>query len=326
MITLNPFTQNRMFFSTLLAVFVSIFFLVSLSGCSKPEPLVIGIHPWIGYQPPLLNADQGVPENIEYRHGESALQTMQGLRDQTLDAGYLTLDESLILISEGVPLKIALVANSSAGADQVVSREVSLEADNIKQLTIGYEQNALGELMLWHFLKAYQLHKGDVSVRHVPMTQQGEAYKSGQIDIAINYPPYTKNVTQYGAGKVFDSTEIPNTIVDVLVVHQTAVDGKGALIHRAVEHHLKGVRYVKQNPGDARFQMAEILDITSQDVGDALNGINLTSPEANYHLLEKGGEIEGLIEKLLTILQQADVLQSTPRLAATNWLTDEYLP
>jgi len=318
--SLNNSLNYPVFFSALIGVLFS----VLLSGCSKQEPLVIGTHPWVGYQPPMLNSDQDLPKNIIYNHGSSALQTMQGLRDRTLDAGYLTLDESLILISEGVPLKIVLVADSSAGADQVVSRETNLNASKIKQLTIGYEQSALGELMLWHFLQKYQLSKEQVSIKNITMGQQSEAYKNGQIDIAINYPPFTRGVTKHGAKRVFDSSEMPNTIVDVLVVHKSAFNGKRKLIHLAVAQHLKGVKYLKQNYNDAIYQMAENLKTSSQDIRDTLNGINLPSRTVNYNLLKKDGEIEKLTHKLINMMQQAGIIKSTP--PPSRWVTHEYIP
>nr|WP_127471405.1 hypothetical protein [Thiomicrorhabdus aquaedulcis] len=102
------------------------------------------MHPWLGYQPIHLAQQHNLlPAEFSLIHTTSALQTQQKLRNAELDAGYLTLDEVLLLKEQGVDLTIVLVTNVSTGADKILARQPNQTKHDIIGKTLAYEAGAV---------------------------------------------------------------------------------------------------------------------------------------------------------------------------------------
>ena len=96
-----------------------------LSACAKPErKLVVTAGAWPGYEPLFLARQLGWLDSAQIRLGEvpSNASSMYALSTGVADAAALTLDEVLLLRSQGIPLAVVLVFNNSAGADMLVVR------------------------------------------------------------------------------------------------------------------------------------------------------------------------------------------------------------
>ena len=97
-----------------------------LSSCSPAPPpaLQVAAIAWPGYEPLFVAEAAGYlpPEQIQVVEQPAASDVMHLLRNRTVEAGYLTLDEALTLISQGLELNIVLIADRSRGADAVLVR------------------------------------------------------------------------------------------------------------------------------------------------------------------------------------------------------------
>lgn len=289
--------------------------LVSLNGCYNPEPVKIAHFPWIGYEIPFISDNINNYPEVEYIKTQNASQTMQLLKNKQVDAGYLTLDQVLHMREQGVDLKVILISNISAGADIVVAQPNIQAASDIKGKVIGYENSILGEIILHHFLNKYQLNPTDVKLINISEKDKLKAFQNREIDIAISYFPHANNLLKMGANELFDSSEIPDTIMDVLAVRESVFNSKKSAICSAVEIHLKGVDYLKKNYEDSKYQLAKRLNISAQEVEQSLNGITIPSSGANYHLLKEQNGFAERSTKLLQLMQQAKILKNQDDLA-----------
>lgn len=95
----------------------------ALSGCAQSQPLKVAVQPWCGYQFLFVARVEGWQDTKQVELVDTALTTesVAALREGRVDAAALTLDEVLLLRSQGHPLHVVMVFDASAGADLLLA-------------------------------------------------------------------------------------------------------------------------------------------------------------------------------------------------------------
>lgn len=287
---------------------------ILLNACSQSRPLKVGIHPWIGYE--SLNIAQNfhfLDEQIQLIRGESATDSLQGLKNGTLDAAALTLDEVLLAYGQGTPLTVVLVFDISAGADQVIVKPHIKNIEELKGRRIGYESSALGALMLNKFLAHSGLQRSDIKRIDVPVgPQQIGHWKTNQVDAVITYEPTAAALRELGGKVLFDSRAIPETIFDVLAVRTDRLGSFEPQIKALIDAHFKILLHLQTNTGDATHRIAASQGISAQQVRQALRGIRLPNRAINYRLLAENGRVNVTAQELNDIMSKNGLLNPKP--------------
>ncbi len=257
-----------------------------MAGCRRNRDLVVGIHPWIGYETLYLaRTFNWLPPSIRFHEGSSASELMVPLREGILDAACLTLDETLRARAEGIPLSVALVFDSSAGGDAVVARPEITSLQHLAGKRLGVEQSALGALMLAKVLEASGLQPGDLTLVDLPTDKQVEAWKRNEVDAVITFEPHVTLLLRTGARILFDSRQIPEVIFDVLAVRMDRVEDRGAALRALIAHHFRGLAHLQTNRQDAIYRIAARQGIQPGEVQRALSGVLIPSLLANRQYL-----------------------------------------
>lgn len=268
-----------------------------LPGCRRNvAPLTVAAHIWPGYEFMFLAQREGWLDanQVTLRETPSASESLQALSDGKVDAAALTLDEVLRERARGVHVSVVLVFDISAGADVVLARPDIRELKQIKGKRIGVEQGALGALMLVKALQAAGLDRDEVQVVPLTIDQHEAAWQHGEVDVLVCYPPVSSKLMDKGAVDLFDSRQLPDTIVDVLAVRQDVLDQKHDAIRHLIASHLRGRDHLQRNPQDAGYRMASHLGLRSADVPAAYKGMVLPDLEGNRRLL--GGDKPVLLD------------------------------
>lgn len=200
----------------LMFVFVS---LVMLAGCSQEAPLKVSTHPWIGYESILIAQQNGdLSNNIQLRLSRSASESLERLEVGLIDAATLTLDEVLQARAQGMQLSIVAVMNISNGADSVFARQAMPNLDDLRGKRIAFEQGAVGELVLSAMLSEAGLSKQQVELIHFPINRLEGVWHNNFADVVIAYEPVASAIEASGGVRIYDSSQMPNMIFDVLAV------------------------------------------------------------------------------------------------------------
>ncbi len=286
---------------------------LTLSGCSEPEqpPLRLGTVVWPGYEPLYLaRTTNELPESltrlIEY---PSASEVIRALRNRSLEAAALTLDEVLTVAGEHTPLKVILVMDISAGGDVILAHPDIAGMADLHGKRIGVESSALGAFMLTRALQSHGLTLDDVLVKHMDVNAQESAFHAAEIDAMVTYEPMRTRLLQAGARELFSSREIPGEIVDVLVVHQSVLDDRADELKRLVDIWFDSLDYLEQQPEEAARIIAQRLKITPEQVRASYDGLVLPSRVENQQLL--GGPqpvLRTTIQRLNQVLVDARLL------------------
>jgi NitT/TauT family transport system substrate-binding protein len=290
--------------------------ILALGGCmgdTKP-PLRIGTNVWIGSEPLYLARELGEldPEAAQLVEYPSASEVLRAFRNQAIDGMIISLDELLVLAVDGLQPKIVLVADVSHGADVVVGRSSMHEMKDLKGKPVAVESGALGAYVLSRALALNDMQASDVNIVHLESNEHPAAFAQGQVDGAVTFDPYRSQLLEAGAQILFDSSQIPGEIVDLLAVRASVLEENPQAVTALLTGWFKALDYLKREPKDAAARMAVRQQVTGEQFLEALKGLRFPTREENLQML--AGETPGLAvsgRRLMTLMLEAKLLGGT---------------
>ncbi|MFN2381630.1 MAG: ABC transporter substrate-binding protein [Guyparkeria sp.] len=299
-----------------------------LPACQKREPLlrVSGIT-WVGYEPLFLarQLDLLPAERIRLIESPSNTNSLMQLAAGEVEAATLTLDEFILARAGGIPVRIALVFDTSQGADVVMARPGIDRLEDLAGRRIGVEETAAGALMLRKSLEAADLTPEDVVLVPVIGGGQLSAYRDGNIDAVISYEPFASRLAALGATRLVDSKAFPGLIVDVLAVSERATSHQPKALGTLLDAYFEALGVVKSSPGRAHRLMAPRLGLSVEETAAAYEGIALLDLADNRDWLEpRDGPLRDAARSVAAIMQSNALIDEIPDLS--DIATARFLP
>lgn len=260
-----------------------------MQGCQGSlTPLRLVSHHWPGYEFMFLAQREGwiSPQDSILVETGSATESMQLMATGKADGAALTLDELLRAREQGLPLMAVLVFDISVGADVLLAKPGIETLAQLKGKRIGFEDSAVGALMLHKALEAASLKLGDVKTVPVTFERHVQTWNSGEIDALITFEPASSQLLAKDALRLFDSSRIPDTIFDVLAVMPAAVERHRDALRKLVAAHFQGLRNFRKNPHDMAYRMADSFKLPPAEVIGAFKGLELPNESRNRKLLQ----------------------------------------
>ena len=267
------------------------------------QTLLLGTNVWPGYEPLYLGRALGLfdPARLKLVEYPAAMSVIRAFRNGTIDAAALTLDEVLSLRQHGVPARVVLVFDFSNGADALLARPGIDSLDALRGRTIGVEQGAVGAYMLARVFERSSLSMGDVRVKMVQVDEHEQSYRSGEVDAVITFDPVRQHLSALGAKTLFDSSMIPEEIVDVLVVHESRLARDPEGVEQVIEGWFRALDHLASEPLDAATKLSGRLQLAPDQVLAVYEDIVLPSAQANRELLS--GDSPRLLGAALRLAQ-----------------------
>jgi NitT/TauT family transport system substrate-binding protein len=300
--------------SKALCLLVCVALALSLPGCMRePEPVLrIGTNVWIGSEPLYLARELGHlnPKAVQLVEYPSASEVLRAYRNEAIDGMVISLDELFGLAVDGLQPRIILVVDVSDGADVVVGRPGMRRMSDLKGKRVAVESGALGAFVLSRALALNGMRAGDVEVVHLESNEQPSAFEKGQVDGAVTFDPYRSQLLRAGATTLFDSTQIPGEIVDLIAVRATVLDKQPKAIEALLAGWFSAIDYLKREPADAARRMGVRQQTTGEQYLEALRGLHIPSREENLRML--GGAAPALAvtgRRLMLLMLEAKLLR-----------------
>jgi NitT/TauT family transport system substrate-binding protein len=260
-----------------------------LSGCQPPPPatLRIGTNVWQGYEPLYLARDKGYYGDSRIRLVEytSATQLLQAFRNGAIDAATLTLDESLQLAQDGQDFGIALILDFSHGADALVARPDIGSLAGLRGKRVGIENTALGAYMVTRALQQAGLSTRDIIPVTVRVDEHERAYREGRVDALVTFEPARSRLRAMGARELFNSGDIPNEVMDVLVLRRSAGKRDADQVRALLHGWFHALDLIRQDARGTARQMAPRLGIGPEEVTATFRELRLADRENNRAML-----------------------------------------
>lgn len=291
------------------------------AGCfQEREPLLrVATNVWPGYETLYLARSLGYFDDRSIRLVEmpSASQVSQALRNGTIEAGCLTLDETLSLLQDGVDLRVILIMDVSHGADVVMARPGIYTLKALRKQRVGVESTAEGAIMLDAALEAGGLNVQDIRI--VPLTpdEHAEAYIAGKVDAIVTFEPVRSQLLKAGAHILFDSSQVPGRIIDVLVVRAEMMAPRRKALEDLVRGHFRAKEYLEREHWDAAMRMMPRLH---GNVLAQFTGIRLSDMDENRIFLSgEAPRLNSVAHELADLMLRRKLLQ---RPVVTDSLAD----
>jgi NitT/TauT family transport system substrate-binding protein len=285
-----------------------------LAGCMRePETaLRIGTNIWIGSEPLYLarELDRLDPRAVQLVEYPSASEVLRAFRNEAIDGMVISLDELFSLAADGFQPRIILVVDVSRGADVVVGRGAMRNMRDLKGKSVAVESSALGAFVLSRALTLNGMQASDVNVVHLESNEQPNAFEKGQVDGAVTFDPYRTRFLKAGARTLFDSTQIPGEIVDLVAVRADAFDKHPNHIRALLSGWFSALDFMSSEPKEAARRMGIRQQISGEQFLQAQRGLHVPSREENLSML--GGSAPELAvtgRRLLTLMVDAKLLK-----------------
>jgi NitT/TauT family transport system substrate-binding protein len=231
-----------------------------VAGCSRtePEPLRIAVIPWPGYEPFFLaehlNAFEA--EGVRVRLVEqSSLKDSRRIYARGLVDGLLATPMDLAAIeADGARAATPLLAfDYSSGGDAIVARAECKSMQDLHGKRVAIEQG-LGEYFLTRALESSGMKASDVQVVYLPYAAAEQALRAGEVAAVHSFVPILRQLTNDGDAHfnvLFTSREMPNEIVDILLVGPESAAARGDDLQRIERAYDRARRYMREQPEDA---------------------------------------------------------------------------
>jgi NitT/TauT family transport system substrate-binding protein len=289
--------------------------IASIAGCVRlPDPVLrIGTNVWIGSEPLYLARDLGrldpnVVQLVEY---PSASEVLRAFRNEAIDGMVISLDELFGLAADGLQPRIILVVDVSNGADVVVGRTGMRTMRDLQGKAVAVEGGALGAFVLSRALALNGMQASDVNVVHLESNEHPGAFEKGQVDGAVTFDPYRAQLLAAGGKTLFDSTQIPGEIVDLLAVRGSFIDRHPKSIQALLSGWFAAFDYMQREPLDAARRMGVRQQTSGEQFLQAQSGLHVPTREENLRML--GGahpELATTGRRLMALMVDAKLLRS----------------
>ncbi|UTW59694.1 ABC transporter substrate-binding protein [Kordiimonas sp. SCSIO 12603] len=228
----------------------ALFFACCLTAaCEQSEPnqpLRVSSSNWPGYEPlyiaEALNFYSG--KDIHLIETPASMVLMQSLQAGTVDAAAISLSRALTFIQQGQDISIILVLDWSNGADQILARPPIKSIEDITGANVAAEANTVNMFLLLRALENHGMTLDDINFAPMENEVLASSYAAGEIDVASAFGPAINDMAQIGARKIFDSSQIPGEILDVLIVRTQYLEQNPSKVTKLVQGWLKAVEYI----------------------------------------------------------------------------------
>ncbi|MDA7817496.1 ABC transporter substrate-binding protein [Sulfurimonas sp.] len=287
-----------------------------LSGCGDTQQesvLKVGISPWPGYEPLVLASNKGLYQgdtHIRIIRFSTPSESFRALRDGLIDVAAFTADEVFHYAEVRSAPKIFMILDVSNGADAIVAKKNIQTIDQLKGNVLAAEGSALGHYLISRSLDFSKNTKlSDIKLTTIPINNQVQAFKAGIIDAAVTYEPSKSLLVAAGAHVLFDSSKIPNEVVDVLVTNNETLQNRSKDLKVLMDGWFKTLDYINKNYDVAMRELAEEEGTDVKNFTKAFSEIKIADRADNMSMLKKNGSLVTSMKRLSQLMYEKGSLK-----------------
>jgi NitT/TauT family transport system substrate-binding protein len=268
---------------------------ILLTSCdhatTDSDRIRLGTNTWPGYAPLHLGSEIGGTKSSQFELVDLATtqELLKGLLVGSLDGGGMTLQELFNARDLGLDLIIVTVTNVSNGADALISQPQFSSIAELKGRKVGCDPTSLCALMLKRAADQAELSPDDFEI--VPLTpiEHESAFRSRSVDAVVTFEPALTKLVELGGTRIFSSADIPNEIIDVLVLRRSVIDEQPRIAEQLNALWFDAIQYFTDNPAASYSLMDKRLKIGNPALRQAFKGLTIPSESGAAMLLQNQG-------------------------------------
>ena len=267
-------------------IFASLALTVAILPATATAQIRVGVSDWPGWVAWYIAEQKGFFK----KHGADVklvwfanyTDSISALSAGQLDANSQTWSDTMAPLSKGLPLKVVLVNDNSAGNDALmVGPKIKSFAD------LKGKKIALEEFSISHFLLTLALDKNGMSLKDVQVVNlaagdAAAAFMAGRVDAAVVWNPWVNQIQASGKGRpLFTSKDVPGLIPDLLVAQEKSLKAKRKDFVGMVRAWYDVEKFIRENPDEATRIMAKVVGMDAKDYKVFLPGTQFFDQQAN---------------------------------------------
>ncbi|WP_375771080.1 ABC transporter substrate-binding protein [Archangium gephyra] len=301
-----------------LARMLGLLWLLVVPACMHEEapPLRVGTFLWPGSEPLFLARDLGYLDDGTIRLVEysSLSEVNRDFRNGRIDAVDVTLDMALQLQQQGFEPRVVLVLDYSNGADALLARPEVRRMEELRGKRVAVEDFSVSTYLLGRALEKAGLRASDIDIVRIPVDQHEQAYASGQVDAVVTFEPFVSKLRERGAHTLFDSSQLPGEILNVLVVREDVLEKRPEQVRHLLRGWFRALLHLKEHPEDAVARMSPRLDTSPTELASILDALRHPTLQENRALLrEPTSSLLGSAHHQQRFMLEAGLLQEPVR-------------
>jgi NitT/TauT family transport system substrate-binding protein len=187
---------------------------------------------YVGWMPWGYAADSGIVKkwadkygiNIEVKQFTDYVESINQYTAGSFDAVTITnMDALSIPAAGGVDTTAVIVGDFSNGNDAVILKGKETLAD-LKGQNVNLVEFSVSHYLLARALESIKLEEKDLKVVNTSDADMAAAYKTPEVTAVVTWKPIVSTILESpDAKKVFDSSQIPGEIIDLMVANTAVV-------------------------------------------------------------------------------------------------------
>lgn len=301
----------------LLVVFITTIF---FSACTQTEQtLRIAINPWPGYKYFYLAEELGYftdeKVKVELVPFYSLADSRRAFELGQVDGWCTTIVEILLShFHTNKKSRLLWVTNISHGSDILLAHESVKTVSQLKGKTIGVEPATVDIVLLHGALQNAGLDMKSVKIKHLRHGEMKSAIANRSVDAVTIYPPESIEIEAMSdVHRIFDSSNMPEVILDVLSVSEERFKGhekQWLAVGRALK---KAIGYEKQHPDQSMKIVSLKTGIEESELRKLEQGIIMLGNEEQKRFLRKGDLLEKSLSEVSKALRESGLkVESVP--------------
>ena len=275
------------------------------------ETLTVAHDQWVGYAGFFVAQAQGyfAAEGLDVREvefsgpGEALPPLVAGHVDIALTTLY---NLATVAARGGGTVEAVYLLDTSNGADAVVARADVATTAGLRGKSVAVTVGEVNELLLLKALEASHLTPDQVRLVNLNADDAGAALLAGRVDAAVTWEPWVSRARSAGSHVVFSSADVPDLILDAVVVTPAMRQARPDAIARFLRGIDHGVAYLRDHPEAGRALVARALKVPVADAGGMMERDRLYGIAQNRALLAPGGPASRSLATLAQFLAAHD--------------------
>lgn len=265
--------------------------LLAVTALPAHAEVKVGVSDWTGWAAWYVAQDQGYfrkyGANVKLIWFANYSDSISALSSGQLDANSQTWSDTLGPLAKGLPLKVVLVNDNSAGNDALmVGPKIKAFAD-LRHHTVALEQYSVSHFVLYTALARNGLGPNNVTVVNLSAGDAAAAFMSGRVDAAVVWNPWISQIQKSGKGTaLFSSAQMPGLIPDLLVAQERSIQAKRKDFIAMARAWFDTEAFIRAQPERAVAIMARVVGMAPEQYRVFLPGTHFFDAAANLEAFD----------------------------------------
>lgn len=263
----------------------------TLAACNKIEPTVrLALIDWPGYESLAFAKSKNLYNNVNVkisRLPNNDAVTL-ALENNLIDVAALTINAATEMQSRSkAPLVIIVILDISSGADVIIANKNIKSISDLKNKRLGMEPSSLGAYFVARAIETKQdISLNQVTIVPASIENHYKIFTDNKVDAIATFEPQKSRILKTKGHVIFDSSQIPNQIFDVLIAKESFTKNNTQALTELINGHFKAIDLLRTQEKKTITEMASYEKISYTEFKNALAGIHIPGRKENKRLLK----------------------------------------